>query len=151
MVVGKRFDLLRLIQTLRAPILSRDPCPCQSILEGWYQDGILFLFAGSVKQLAAAWMTILLQFGHIALVPWSRQLLPPLSPPMTPLPLLLPLPFPLAIAARRAEFFFMMSSICLRWASSSVRSRAAGSGLSRVGVPSLATYSRAAASDPQGS
>jgi hypothetical protein len=154
MVGGKHFGLLRLIQSSTL-ILLRDPCPCQSILGGLYQDGILSMFAGSVNQLAAAWTTILLQLEHIASVPRARRLLPPpTQPPPPPLPLPPPplppppsLPFPLAIATRRAEFCFMMRSNCLRWASSSVRSRATGSGLSGVGVCSLATYSCAVASD----
>jgi hypothetical protein len=149
MVVGERVGLACLIQSSTL-ILSRDPCPCQSVLGGLYQDEILSLFAGSVKQLAAAWTTILLQFGNIALVPRSQCLLPP-PPPLPPLPPPPPPPlhppplFLLAIATRGVEFCFMMRLNCLHWALSSMRSRAAGSGLSRVGVRSLATYSCAAA------
>jgi hypothetical protein len=147
MVGGKPFGLLCLIHS-SISILSRDPCPCQSGLGGLYQVGILSLFAGRVKQLAAAWTTILLQFGHIAFVPQPRHLLlllpPPLPPPPPPLP---PPLFPLAIATRRAEFCFMMRSSCICWMLSSVGKRAAGSGLSRVGVRSLVAYSRAAASN----
>jgi hypothetical protein len=145
---GKCFGLLPIIQ-LSISKLSRDPCPCQSDLGGLYKVGILSLFAGSVKQSAATWTTNLLQFGHITLVPQSWRLLPPPSLPSSPLPPPPPppLPFPLAIAVRRAEFCFMMRSNCFYWVSSSVCSRSTGSGLSRVGERSFATYSCAAASD----
>jgi hypothetical protein len=142
MVGGNHFGLLRIIQSWISKLL-RDPCPYQTNLGGLYQVGILYLFAGSVKQSDAAWTTNLLQFGQIALVPWSQQ--PPPPPlPLSPLPPPLPLPpppppppFPLAIAARRAEFCFMMRSNCLCWASSSMHSRSNGSGLSGVGVVPL--------------
>ncbi len=152
MVGGKCFCLLHVIQSLIYK-LSRDPCPCQSNLGGLYQVGILSLFAGSVKQLTTAWTTNLLQFGKISLVAWSRHLLPlpplpPPPPPSLPPPLTpLPPPFPLAMAARRVEFCFMMRSNFLRWASSSMGSRSAGSGLSGVGMRPFATYSNAAASN----
>ncbi len=150
MVGGESFCLLRVIQSLMSK-LSRDPCPCQSDLGGLYQVGILSLFAGSVKQLAAAWTTNLLQFGRIPLVAWSRRLLPlppppclpPPPPPLPPPPLTpIPPPFPLTTAARRVEFCWMMRSNCLSWASSSMHSRFAGSGLSGVGARPLATYSQ---------
>ncbi len=152
MVGGKHFGLLCVIKSLILK-LSRDLCPCQSNMGGLYQVGTLSLFAGSMKQLDAAWTTNMLQFGKIALVPWSWGLLLPPPPPPPPLPPLLqpppppPLLFPLAMATRRAEFCFVMRSTCLHWASSSMHSRSAGCGFSRVGARSFATYSRAAASD----